>query len=153
MNIFYLSSNFEKNAQWLDDKRLNKMIVETAQILSTVIRKHGYDSDVLYRPTHINHPCVKWAFSNCGYIKNLLFHYIKEWQYRFGYVHKSYEVYVESLSFSIRSNIKSRPPKVMPDEFKKGSTISAYKKYMKFKWDNDKTPPKWTKRSRPKWSL
>jgi hypothetical protein len=41
MNIFALSECPEQSALWLDDIRKNKMILESAQMLSTAIRSGG----------------------------------------------------------------------------------------------------------------
>ena len=79
MNIFATDPDPFVSAQALDDKRVIKMILETAQILSTAvfIRNHvvwlsfrqgtfyGEYSDTvskpLYFPTHKNHPVSVWA--------------------------------------------------------------------------------------------
>jgi hypothetical protein len=65
MNIFYVDDNPEVCARFLDDARLNKMLTETSQILSTAISQAGgggwWSSSELHQPTHINHPCVRWA--------------------------------------------------------------------------------------------
>ena len=60
MNIFVPYPDSMKCAEALDDLRLNKMILETAQLLSTAARFHGYVGNV-YGSTHINHPCSVWA--------------------------------------------------------------------------------------------
>ena len=54
MNIFVVDIDPSKAAQSLCDKHVVKMVLETAQILSTI-------SGGPYRPTHANHPCVLWA--------------------------------------------------------------------------------------------
>lgn len=61
MNIFASYPDPFLSGMLLDDVRANKMIVESAQILSTALRKNGFESDDLYKPTHENHPCVLWA--------------------------------------------------------------------------------------------
>ena len=66
MNIFVISQNPDECAQALDDLRLNKMILETAQLLSTAIRFHGYTGNLAYKATHINHPCSIWARTSRG---------------------------------------------------------------------------------------
>lgn len=79
MNIFYLNSNPRIAAQMLCDKHVIKMIVESAQMLSTahrvldgdvMIKKNKNNKIIkiykhpnlileskLYKATHINHPC------------------------------------------------------------------------------------------------
>jgi hypothetical protein len=59
MNIFLLDSNIKKCAQYHCDKHVVKMILESAQILSTVLRLNGVDQG--YKTTHANHPCTLWA--------------------------------------------------------------------------------------------
>ena len=69
MNIFAFDPDPWTSALWLDDKRKNKMILETAQILSTVIHLSDPDGDTcsqVYKPTHVHHPCTKWATLTLG---------------------------------------------------------------------------------------
>ncbi|CAB5221433.1 hypothetical protein UFOVP247_164 [uncultured Caudovirales phage] len=89
MNIFAISNNPVEAAQWMVDKHVVKMILETAQLLSTAHRildgemvegkkmvpgalpirwrkfkkwKLPDDRDtVLYSATHINHPSAVWC--------------------------------------------------------------------------------------------
>ena len=57
MNIFVLDENHSLNVSYYCDKHVVKMILEYAQILSTVVRESGIDSG--YKSTHKNHPCTK----------------------------------------------------------------------------------------------
>jgi hypothetical protein len=59
MNIFVLDNNPVKAAQYHCNKHLSKMIVESAQLLSTNLRI-VYDIDTDYKSTHSNHPCRLW---------------------------------------------------------------------------------------------
>ena len=53
------------SAQALDSKRVVKMVLETAQLLSTAIFiNSAVTYDNLYKPTHIKHPCTIWAAAN-----------------------------------------------------------------------------------------
>jgi len=61
MNIFVVSPDTMECAKALDDLRLNKMIIETAQLLSTAMRVQGYTGNDIYKSTHVNHPCAVWA--------------------------------------------------------------------------------------------
>ena len=65
MNIFYVDENPELAARYHGDKHVVKMVLETAQLLSTA--HHVLDGDEnqfcqkasdrgLYRPSHANHP-------------------------------------------------------------------------------------------------
>ena len=62
MNIFFVHKDPVIAAQSLCDKHVVKMVLETAQILCTAIHNSSNgDIKPPYRPTHKNHPCVKWA--------------------------------------------------------------------------------------------
>jgi hypothetical protein len=69
MNIFVLSENPEIAASYHCDQHLHKMILESAQMLSTAIRewKPSLRSSVIYKSAYPNHPCTKWV---CADIKN-----------------------------------------------------------------------------------
>ena len=60
MNIFVSSFDAREAAKALDDKRLIKMVLETAQILSTNINLAGLRQGP-YKTTHQNHPAVVWC--------------------------------------------------------------------------------------------
>ena len=61
MNIFITSFDSKEAASHLDDLRLNKMILETAQLLSSAYRHLFGDGELLYKDTHFNRPCAIWA--------------------------------------------------------------------------------------------
>jgi len=65
MNIFVVDPYPSLCAQCLDDRRLNKMIVETGQLLSSALWYWGADECVyVYRESYKNHPCTKWVRKN-----------------------------------------------------------------------------------------
>ena len=68
MNIFYLNKDPEIAAQMHCDKHVVKMILESAQMLSTAHRILDGDdianSKGLYKMTHKNHPCNIWVRKN-----------------------------------------------------------------------------------------
>ena len=75
MNIFALSECPEQSALWLDDIRKNKMILESAQMLSTAIRWLDPDTTLpVYKLAYINHPCSKWARATRGNFMWLIKH-------------------------------------------------------------------------------
>lgn len=63
MNIFILSDSIQESAAYHCDQHIHKMILESAQILSTAIHLSNLDIPhyALYKPTHPKHPCTKWA--------------------------------------------------------------------------------------------
>jgi|TARA_B110000908_G_scaffold2877_1_gene3941 hypothetical protein len=112
MNIFVLSDDPVQAAQDQCDKHVVKMIVESAQMLSTVHRMldgtitqrlsnsgkrtlkyyelHDDREDILYKAVHHNHPCTVWSRENCC---NYNWHYehftalCDEYTYRYGKIH------------------------------------------------------------------
>ena len=116
MNIFFLSSSPKRAARYHNDKHVRKMIVETAQLLSTahrlldgeeytVLSKNGRRlkrwklpderDEVLYLAAYYNHPCAVWVRKQSGnykYAFELLFELINEFHYRFHKPHKSEEL-------------------------------------------------------------
>ena len=67
MNIFVTSNCPILSAQALDNKRVVKMVLETAQVLSTAIFiNSGITYDGIYKPTHLKHSCTIWAAVNIG---------------------------------------------------------------------------------------
>ena len=62
MNIFVFDKDPWLSALWLDDIRKNKLILESAQLLSTAIRFNSPDTQLpVYKSAYISHPCTRWA--------------------------------------------------------------------------------------------
>lgn len=60
MNIFVLDTNPEIAASYHCDQHLHKMILESAQMLSTVIHEVGYGySELVYKSAYTHHPCTQ----------------------------------------------------------------------------------------------
>lgn len=138
MNYFCLEDTFRKNAKSLDLLRLPKMIVETAQILSTSIHirgdRCGSFHDRLYRVTHENHPTVKWAVShslNCRHLCSYLQALLEEYTRRFGKVHSvtkmipAFHVVWGECTIDEKPTFNTLPPMTMPEPFKV-FTLGAY---------------------------
>ena len=90
MNIFATSDCPVDCAKFLDDKRLRKMCLETAQMLCTAVNEHGGEAP--YKSTHKNHPANVWTRTTRENYIWLLLHLIalgNEYYRRFGKVHKS----------------------------------------------------------------
>lgn len=162
MNIFYLDKNPKLAAQYQCNKHVIKMIVESAQLLSTAHRVlDGKDlildddrNSVLYKATHINHPCTIWCRENSSNYNWLLKHLnylLEEYTFRYGKMHKSKFVFekLKDLPDSIIKQGQSEPPCCMPDEFKiSNDPVINYREYYKI---DKKHLHKWTKRERPEW--
>jgi hypothetical protein len=163
MNIFAISKDPKECASYLDDKRLNKMILETAQILSTALIRLGYsdDRELLYKPTHQNHPCILWAcksYRNYHWLLSYGFYLHSERSKRFPNKpdHKSVET-LKSCSAIIYHNLElftAVPLTPFPNcaanqslgiSYKHMDDVHmAYKLYLNDRWDMDKIEPRWT---------
>lgn len=138
MNVFYLDKDPVNAAQMVCDSHCVKMILETAQLLSTSIQVlTGRRISFLYKPTHINHPSAIWARSSRANYEWLLNHFkglLEEYSIRYGKTHKCEEklCYFESFLNIYKFNVDSftTPPQCMPDQYKvKGDTVRAYRNY------------------------
>jgi hypothetical protein len=125
MNIFVLDQDPTQAAQLQCDKHVVKMIVESAQMLSTAHRvldgiltkrpsKSGktivkyyelddYEAELIYyKAVHINHPCSIWcreSEANYRWLWDHMFALCQEYTHRYGKMHKS-----ESVLWPLRSS-------------------------------------------------
>lgn len=154
MNIFVLDLNPQRAARYHCDKHVPKMLLETAQLLSTAIRLSGRDEG--YRVTHKNHPCALWArasATNYSWLHCLAYFLNREWQYRFGHErdHKSWSMLKRIVPPTTIPELGLTPfPLCMPDEYKvDGDPVASYRAYyigekMRFAhWDLQQTPHWW----------
>ena len=160
MNIFVLDLNPEKAAQYHCDKHVVKMVLETAQILSTVaIEKFPTARDVLYRPTHRNHPCTIWAREsqeNILWLSILGLCLCKEFTYRYDKNHKSQEVIIPASGLLLSKHAVKTFPKhnltpfaqAMPNDYKNGDVVKAYRDYYRYEKTKLLT---YTRRRKPQW--
>ncbi len=179
MNIFILDQDPVKAAQQQCDKHIPKMVVESAQMLSTAHRmidgtmerrpsKSGsmlqyyklddYREQLLYKAVHFNHPCTVWTRENSS---NYNWHYIhfvalcEEYTYRYGKIHATYEKL---------GNVLRNPPRKIkhtdgksPFRLAMGSnpeciSEDAVKSYRAFyQTKQSRFAMKWTKRKVPEW--
>ena len=176
MNIFALDQDPKQAAEWMVDKHVVKMILESAQLLSTAHRlldgteyvgksKTGrnvkrwmlpdIDMDLnLYDATHVNHPSAVWCRAtvhNYGWLYQHFVALMDEYTYRYGKVHKC-----ESMSQWLvypPKNIKiaelTPVTPAMPDEYKvPGDSVESYRNYYRIAKER---MHKWTKREKPIW--
>jgi hypothetical protein len=155
MNIFYLDSDPVIAAQAMTDKHVVKMILESAQLLSTAHRvldgepvvqlsvnnrrltryTHPTLDDVLYKSTHINHPSGVWARESKNNYIWLYKHFVAlcdEYTARYSKVHASYQKLNTILSEPPRSISDSpfTPIKLaMPTQYHLPNAVEAYRLY------------------------
>ena len=70
MNIFVLDANPIEAARMMCDKHIPKMVVETAQMMASALRRHGATDDIMplakttgrpYKGGYHHHPCTVWC--------------------------------------------------------------------------------------------
>jgi len=151
MNIFYLDDDINKSVQYLVDKHVVKMPLETAQLLSSAIYLNGGQGP--YKPTHLKHPCTLWVASDeCNYIwlSNYGLALCKEYTFRYHKQHACERVILDMPAVPVFKTINkfTLPPQCMPDEYKQSNTVEAYRAYYR---GAKKHIHKWTGRPVPDW--
>ena len=176
MNIFYLHNEPKECARQHCDKHVVKMIVETAQLLSTAHRvldgvryedrtKNNrrihrwklpdFRDSSMYKASHIEHPSNQWTRSssaNYYWLHGLLVGLICEYEHRYKRTHKTEEVVdlLNVLPDNIHYGGFNEPTPAMPDKYKvKGNSIQSYRNY----YIGEKQFATWTNRDTPEWYL
>jgi len=158
VNIFYLDRDPEIAAQMMCDKHVVKMILESAQMLSTAHRVCGgggrawIEKVGLYKMAHRNHPSTMWvrySFSHYMWLYEHMVALMKEYTYRYG-KHHATERLLEPLSNvpAIYRTGFTDPPQCMPDYCKNEDAVSAYQNYYILKKSDFAT---WKRRDKPEW--
>jgi len=179
MNIFILDESPVLAAQYQCDKHVVKMIVESAQMLSTAHRildgveyvgksKSGRKATRyllsddrehhLYLASHLNHPSAKWTrHSACHYrwLFKLWIELMREYNYRYGKIHSAARLipYLKELPKNIPENGFSAPWRAMPEEFKADRSEPDYtiKSYRAYYLGAKTSMFKWKNRPQPEW--
>ena len=157
MNLFVTDSCPGRSALALDDRRLVKAVLETAQLLSTVLGGP-------YRPTHRNHPVTRWvagAGANAAWTYAHFLALCVEYSARFRRTHAC-----EALAAGFGAALA--PADGPPADFQnsaRNATLGldctdrpvplSYRGYLAAKWRLDQAagrPPKWTGRQPPEWA-
>lgn len=137
MNIFVLDSNPVVAAEYLCDKHVVKMILESAQLLSTAHHVLGSDvaTDSLYRKTHVNHPCAKWVRespANYDWLFEHMTAMMNEYTKRYGKQHATMRL-LDMLAMhpTYVGAKKELTPHVlcMPDQYKCGNVVESYREF------------------------
>lgn len=161
MQIFILARDPAQAAEYLCDKHLNKMTLESAQMLCNAF----HPDKVPYERTHYNNACSLWARQTTG---NFLWLYLhgraiaKEYRRRYGKVHASAYVLERCSNMrgeaelvfpnvSERTGFVCRVPKqyILP-----GQPVASYRRYYaadkaRFaKWGGGRVVPPWWKKYR-----
>ena len=158
MNIFILDGDPIIAAQSQCDKHVVKMLLESAQMLSTTHRFFGDDSPVYYKSVHVNHPCTAWTRQTSS---NYLWHLAywtalcDEYSYRYQKMHKTDQRLRQALG---------RLPDELPTgeqtpfaiavgdcSFVHTDAVDIYRQYYFYK--QGQFAMRWTRRSPPDWLL
>ena len=179
MNLFILDNCPVTSAQLQCDKHVVKMIVESAQMLSTTHRmldgaeykapsksgkrmvkhwSHPTLDDVLYRAVHMYHPCTVWTTKSTINYNWHYAHFVAlcdEYTYRYGKVH--------ATDTKLREVLKQQPKNIPvgdltefplamqhePQCMHKGDPVRSYREYYQTK--QARFTMAWTKRDIPEW--
>lgn len=177
MNIFYLSKDPAESARWMVDKHVVKMILESAQLLSTahrvldgrmyvgktatgrnVKRYELGDSreHVIYSATHVNHPSAIWArraVENYNWLYEHFYELGREYTYRYGKTHKCFQGELSYMLSSPPHNLREYEMTYMPSAMPPEYVISTdpvinYRNYYKF---GKARMHSWKNRQPPEW--
>ena len=180
INIFILDADPVKAAQLQCDAHVVKMIVESAQMLSTVHRmldgeptrvpsKSGknkvkawllgdYRNEKLYKAVHMNHPCTVWTRESK---ENYEWHYAHfvalcdEYTYRYGKTHKT-DTELRDILREAPKHIPSKGLTLFPLAMKSNPECMFPKDPVKsyrmfYQTKQDRFKMVWTKREVPEW--
>ena len=159
MNIFYLDRDPKIAAQMMCDKHVVKMILESAQMLSTahrVLDGDEYADKVgLYKMAHKNHPSTIWVRLSNQHYWWLYAHMValmEEYTYRYGKHHATERLKVPLSEYpkAISVGDFTNPPQCMPKACKGEDTVLAYQNYYIIEKSGF---ARWTKREIPTWFL
>jgi hypothetical protein len=177
MNIFYVNSDPEVAARSMVDRHVVKMIIETAQLLSTAHRVidgeeyvgqtqtgrkakrwrlSGNADAIMYAATHINHPSAVWVRENSANYNWLYDHLLalgREYTHRYGRTHLTIDKLKDILKDAPENIEQSRVMTKMPSCMDKQYIVSLdpiinYRNYYNY----GKTDLlRWSNRPPPQW--
>ena len=142
MNMFPLAKlpsgriDWKKSAFYHDDLRVNKMTLESTQLLCTALNVLHGSQITPYKSCHINHPCSKWArYSSMNWADLYYFasHLSFEYTRRFGRTHAC-QYKLDHLPYlmdkvEFPNFDSSELPLCMPEEFKTDDVVESYRLY------------------------
>lgn len=156
MNIFVLNQTPELSAKDHCDKHVVKMILESAQLLSTahrIIDDLQHD-DRFYKVTHKNHPCAIWtraSTTNYLWLFRLFESLLNEYQLRYKKVHASsrLQLYLQNPPQKLLNDGLTPFALAMPEVYRSDDPVASYRAYYKHEkraiasWKHSITPDWW----------
>jgi hypothetical protein len=177
MNIFVTSWSPYLSALWLDDRRKNSQIRESAQLLSNAVG----NPEGCYRRTHQHHPCSLWAAAAPENAAWLLDHALWLTTLWHGYespmelvtqfeddptkVHASMRMLftnwlktplgqttiLEVLERPSDYQNSARNGELGVDFTDRPTVFESYRDYLSYRWSTTDKNPTWNKGERPAW--
>lgn len=167
MNIFILDKDIDKCAEYHCDKHVVKMILETAQLLCTVMHikfeENCLDvSSIPYKKTHPNHPSTVWvreSYKNFQWTLKLGFSLCRQYEFRYQpdtcKEHKTKNV-LRWVAGNV-GTLKSLLPDIgltdfaqaMPDIYRSEDAVKSYRNYYMgdkhsiARWEKSTPKPNW----------
>lgn len=161
MNIFATSPCPRQSAKYLDDKRVNKMILESVQMLATALHHYQAPETFMpisqagtpYKPTHKNHPCSIWVRESSGNYLWLVEHtkaLCAEYEQSFHKTHSLAKFIDRLTAGAITLPQGNQTPFANCSLYQYIDDVHlAYRKTMWNKWRFDKQQPRFTNRIKP----
>ncbi len=163
MNIFILSRNPYVSATYMCDKHIPKMIIESAQMLASALRRHGARDGEMpltqkgtpFGNAFPNHPCTRWVGDNKMNFTWLLHHayaLLDQYKLRYGKNHAT------GTAIRWMGNMDALLPwgnnnydfaLAMPDQYKRKCPVESYRLYYRTekarfaKWEKGVPKPYW----------
>lgn len=175
MNIFFVNLDPFNAASDLVDKHVVKMIVESAQLLSTAHRVlDGKETTIIqngrrkktwqlddsrdyemYQATHINHPSAIWVRESIENYNWLVDHFdglLQEYTRRYERTHKCQAMLVtlQNPPFNLKAWDMTPAPSCVAEDCLIGDLVTNYRAY----YNKHKSHMySWKKRSPPEWAI
>jgi len=168
MNIFVLDTDPHAAARMMCDKHIPKMLIESAQMMASALRRHGLGDEDLpltkrgtpYKGGYPHHPCTRWAgdsYENFMWLYQHAEGLAREYTKRFGKRHRTqrsiremHQAFEEHhLGFVFRTEGHTPFAQAMPDKYRDDNVVAAYRAYYKAdksyfaKWDKGTPAPDW----------
>ena len=131
MNIFVLDKDPYVSARMMCDKHVPKMVVESAQMMASALRRHGATDDQMpltqkgtpYKGGYANHPCTVWVgetHENFDWLCDHAYKLLCEYWERFGKEHACTKPIMQMYHMSEMIPEGEQTPfaLAMPDEYR-----------------------------------
>lgn len=161
MNIFAFDPDPWLSALWLDDIRKSKLILESAQLLSSAIRFYDPLTKLpVYKQTHTGHPCTHWTRASRSNYQWLVAYMQALADQKFG-THASADLLPYFREYAKHGEFFKDAPTQFVNcaanqevgvSFKHiTDTCLAYRMYINERWKRDTIPLSWVWGKKPSW--